>query len=69
MAARAFTAAHSAVDGLLCVGRGGGTFGTVLPSPEEYTEAEDAVRRLQEVLALITGSGDPDGPGQHADGA
>jgi hypothetical protein len=32
---------------------GGGTFGTVLPSPEEYTEAEDAVRRLQEVLAQI----------------
>jgi hypothetical protein len=48
---------------------GGGTFGTVLPSPEEYTEAEDAVRRLQDVLALITASGDPDGPGQHADGA
>ena len=33
---------------------GGGTFGTVLASPEEYTEAEDAVRRLQDVLAQIT---------------
>jgi hypothetical protein len=33
---------------------GGGTFGTVLPSPEEYTEAEDAVRRLQDALAQIT---------------
>ncbi|GAB1333220.1 hypothetical protein [Streptomyces sennicomposti] len=32
----------------------GATFGTVLPSPEEYTEAEDAVRRLQEALAQIT---------------
>ncbi|MEU4039340.1 hypothetical protein [Streptomyces collinus] len=32
----------------------GGTFGTVLPSPEEYTEAEDAVRRLQDALAHIT---------------
>lgn len=32
---------------------GGATFGTVLPSPEEYTEAEDAVRRLQDVLAQI----------------
>ncbi|MGW7056295.1 hypothetical protein [Streptomyces sp. NPDC054887] len=32
----------------------GGTFGTVLPSPEEYTEAEDAVRRLQDALAQIT---------------
>ncbi|WP_030303636.1 hypothetical protein [Streptomyces katrae] len=31
----------------------GGTFGTVLPSPDEYTEAEDAVRRLQDVLAQI----------------
>ncbi|MER6186467.1 hypothetical protein [Streptomyces sp. NPDC001652] len=31
----------------------GGTFGTVLPSPEEYTEAEDAVRRLQDALAQI----------------
>ncbi|MFI2644410.1 hypothetical protein [Streptomyces sp. NPDC018610] len=33
---------------------GAGTFGTVLPSPEEYTEAEDAVRRLQDALAQIT---------------
>jgi hypothetical protein len=33
---------------------GGGTFGTVLPSPEEYTEAEDAVRRLQDAFAQIT---------------
>lgn len=32
----------------------GGTFGTVLPTPEEYTEAEDAVRRLQDVLAQIS---------------
>ncbi|HSX96752.1 MAG TPA: hypothetical protein VLG91_05080, partial [Streptomyces sp.] len=32
----------------------GGTFGTVLPSAEEYTEAEDAVRRLQDVLAQIS---------------
>jgi hypothetical protein len=32
----------------------GGTFGTVLPSPEDYTEAEDAVRRLQDALAQIT---------------
>ncbi|WP_234358630.1 hypothetical protein [Streptomyces sp. NRRL B-24085] len=32
----------------------GGTFGTVLPSPEDYTEAEDAVRRLQDALAHIT---------------
>ncbi|WP_245984396.1 hypothetical protein [Streptomyces tateyamensis] len=32
----------------------GGTFGTVLPTPEEYTEAEDAVRRLQDALAQIS---------------
>ncbi|MEW2306469.1 hypothetical protein AB0958_42085 [Streptomyces sp. NPDC006655] len=32
----------------------GATFGTVLPSSEEYREAEDAVRRLQEALAQIT---------------
>ncbi|WP_053848549.1 hypothetical protein [Streptomyces sp. NRRL B-24085] len=32
----------------------GGTFGTVLPSLEEYTQAEDAVRRLQDALAQIT---------------
>ncbi|MER5730287.1 hypothetical protein ABT084_18450 [Streptomyces sp. NPDC002138] len=32
----------------------GGTFGTVLPTPEEYTQAEEAVRRLQDVLARIT---------------
>ncbi|MFF8932231.1 hypothetical protein ACF1AO_33760 [Streptomyces longwoodensis] len=32
----------------------GGSFGTVLPSPEEYTEAEDAVRLLQDALAAIT---------------
>jgi hypothetical protein len=31
----------------------GGTFGTVLPSTEQYTEAEDAVRRLQDVLGKI----------------
>ncbi|MFF3849585.1 hypothetical protein [Streptomyces sp. NPDC002328] len=31
----------------------GGTFGTVLPGPEDYTEAEDAVRHLQDVLAHI----------------
>lgn len=35
----------------------GGTFGTVPASPEEYVEAEGAVRRLQDVLALITKSG------------
>ncbi|MEU4360038.1 hypothetical protein [Streptomyces virginiae] len=33
---------------------GGGTFGTVLPSAEEYTQAEGAVRRLQDVLAQIS---------------
>ncbi|MEU4036109.1 hypothetical protein [Streptomyces collinus] len=32
----------------------GGSFGTVLPSPEQYKEAEDAVRRLQDALAVIT---------------
>ncbi|WP_432021370.1 hypothetical protein [Streptomyces sp. 1222.5] len=32
----------------------GGSFGTVLPSPEEYKEAEDAVRRLPDALAVIT---------------
>jgi hypothetical protein len=32
----------------------GGTFGTVLPTAEEYTEAEDAVRQLQDVLAQIS---------------
>ncbi|SNX55700.1 hypothetical protein SAMN06272735_0126 [Streptomyces sp. TLI_55] len=32
----------------------GGTFGTVLASPEEYTEAEEAVRRLQDCLAQIS---------------
>lgn len=32
----------------------GGTFGTVLPTLEEYTEAEDAVRKLQDVLAQIS---------------
>ncbi|MGW2786738.1 hypothetical protein ACWC3X_36920 [Streptomyces populi] len=32
----------------------GGSFGTVLPSPEEYKEAEDAVRRFQDALAVIT---------------
>ncbi|MFJ9597904.1 hypothetical protein ACIRS3_34810 [Streptomyces virginiae] len=31
----------------------GGTFGTVLASAEEYREAEDAVRLLQDVLARI----------------
>ncbi|MEU6546483.1 hypothetical protein [Streptomyces sp. NPDC046859] len=31
----------------------GGSFGTLLPRPEEYTEAEDAVRRLQDALAVI----------------
>ncbi|MGI5413918.1 hypothetical protein ACQEV9_44860 [Streptomyces chartreusis] len=33
---------------------GGGTFGTVLPSPEEYAQAEDAVRRLRAALAQIS---------------
>ncbi|MFD3697977.1 hypothetical protein ACFWUZ_17785 [Streptomyces sp. NPDC058646] len=32
----------------------GGTFGTVSPTPDEYTEAEEAVRRLQDALAQIT---------------
>jgi hypothetical protein len=32
----------------------GATFGTLLPSPEQYTEAENAVRRLQDTLARIT---------------
>ncbi|MGW3041062.1 hypothetical protein ACWC9T_13725 [Kitasatospora sp. NPDC001159] len=32
----------------------GGTFGAVLASPQQYTEAEDAVRRLQDALARIT---------------
>ncbi|WP_395570323.1 hypothetical protein [Streptomyces sp. BK79] len=32
----------------------GGAFGTVLPSSEQYTEAEDAVRRLQDVLARVS---------------
>ncbi|MFI1533919.1 hypothetical protein [Streptomyces anandii] len=31
----------------------GGTFGTVFASPEEYAEAEQAVRRLQDILAWI----------------
>jgi hypothetical protein len=31
----------------------GGSFGTVLASSEEYTEAEEAVRRLQDSLARI----------------
>ncbi|MEV6551705.1 hypothetical protein AB0M57_23745 [Streptomyces sp. NPDC051597] len=33
---------------------GGGTFGTVEATPAEYTEAEDAVRRLQDALATIS---------------
>ncbi|MGI5485164.1 hypothetical protein [Streptomyces lavendofoliae] len=32
---------------------GGPTFGTVTPAPKQYTEAEDAVRRLQRALAGI----------------
>ncbi len=32
---------------------GGRTFGTVPSSPEQYTEAENAVRRLQDSLARI----------------
>ncbi len=32
---------------------GGATFGTVLPSAEEYTEAEEAVRLLQDALSRI----------------
>ena len=31
----------------------GGTFGTVLASPDEYPEAEEAVRQLQDGLARI----------------
>jgi hypothetical protein len=38
----------------------GGTFGTVLASPEEYTEAEDGVRRLHAVLVRITADFKPD---------
>ncbi|MFC0058193.1 hypothetical protein [Streptomyces actinomycinicus] len=41
----------------------GGTFGTVLPSPEEYTEAEDAVRQLRDALARITAEPDSNGAG------
>ncbi|MFF4185255.1 hypothetical protein ACFYZ9_18840 [Streptomyces sp. NPDC001691] len=40
----------------------GGTFGTVVASPEEYTEAEDAVRRLQDVLAQISGTSQKSDP-------
>ncbi|MFJ3222239.1 hypothetical protein ACIPJS_02570 [Streptomyces sp. NPDC086783] len=50
----------------------GGTFGTVLANPEDYTEAEDAVRQLQEVLARITAEVVDLGtvrPDQQADGA
>ncbi|MFC7979063.1 hypothetical protein ACFUT3_27970 [Streptomyces cinereoruber] len=32
----------------------GPTFGAVAPTPAQYTEAEDAVRRLQEALAGIS---------------
>ncbi len=32
----------------------GGTFGTVLAIPEDYTEAEEAIRQLQDALARIT---------------
>ncbi|MFI9150610.1 hypothetical protein [Streptomyces sp. NPDC053367] len=32
----------------------GTSFGTVLPKPEDYTEAEDAVRQLQHALTQIT---------------
>lgn len=32
----------------------GGAFGTVLARPEEYTDAEDAVRRLQDAFAAIS---------------
>jgi hypothetical protein len=31
-----------------------GAFGTILPSSEQYTEAEDAVRLLQDALAQIS---------------
>ncbi|WP_406865222.1 hypothetical protein ABZO31_00690 [Streptomyces sp. HUAS MG47] len=30
------------------------TFGAVTPEPQQYTEAEDAIRRLQSVLSGIT---------------
>ncbi|MET9914420.1 hypothetical protein ABZZ74_48320 [Streptomyces sp. NPDC006476] len=33
---------------------GGPTFGAVAPTPPQYAEAEDAVRRLQSALASIT---------------
>ncbi|RSS85678.1 hypothetical protein EF919_37830, partial [Streptomyces sp. WAC02707] len=32
----------------------GPTFGAVPPSPEQYVEAEDAVRRLQNALTSIS---------------
>ncbi|MFJ6793850.1 hypothetical protein [Streptomyces sp. NPDC091268] len=46
----------------------GGTFGTVLPSPEQYTQAEEAVRRLRDTLAQLTAQptnpeGEQEGPG------
>ncbi|MFF9915329.1 hypothetical protein [Streptomyces sp. NPDC013457] len=33
---------------------GGSTFGAVTPEPQQYTEAEDAIRRLQSTLTGIT---------------
>ncbi|MFJ5135889.1 hypothetical protein [Streptomyces sp. NPDC088707] len=32
----------------------GPTFGAITPEPQQYTEAEDAIRRLQGALASIT---------------
>ncbi|MFB6808290.1 hypothetical protein [Streptomyces sp. NPDC056387] len=32
----------------------GATFGAVLPTPEQYTDAEEAIRRLHETLTHIT---------------
>ncbi|MFH7596375.1 hypothetical protein WDV06_14895 [Streptomyces racemochromogenes] len=34
----------------------GPTFGAVRPTPEQYTDAEEAIRRLHGTLVLITGS-------------
>lgn len=38
----------------------GSTFGTAPASPEQYTEAENAVRRLQDILARIIAECGPD---------
>ncbi|WP_201261198.1 hypothetical protein [Embleya scabrispora] len=35
------------------------SFGTTIPSPKQYTEAEDAVRRLQDAVTGITNVAPP----------